>query len=81
MRCFISVEEIVKIIGCLKNNKTPSLFDNILNEYIKYAENDKFLLLVCKLFNINLESGIFPDAWSQGIILPIYKKGRYAGSK
>ena len=25
------------------------------------------------MFNIILDSGIFPDVWSQGIIFPIYK--------
>ena len=67
------VEEIKKAIKILKNNKSPSLFDNILNEYLKYADNDCFLLIICKLFNVILESGVFPEVWTKGIILPIFK--------
>ena len=30
-----------------------------------------------KLLNKILDSGVFPDAWSSGIIMPVYKnKGR-----
>ena len=31
------------------------------------------LPLFCKLFNVVLDSGFFPDVWSKGIILPLYK--------
>ena len=56
----------------LKNNKSPSIFDNIINEYLKNAPAN--LLAVLKLFfNIILDSGIFPDVWSKGVILPLYK--------
>ena len=67
------VSEITKIVNLLKNNKSPSLFDNILNEYLKYCNNPEFISLVCQLFNVILDSGIFPEVWSKGIILPIYK--------
>lgn len=68
-----TVNEIKKSILNLKNNKTPSLFDNVLNEYLKYCNSEDFMLVICKLFNIILDSGIFPEVWSKGIILPIYK--------
>lgn len=68
----ITIDEIKKIVKKLKNNKSPSAFDHILNEYLKYA-NESFLQLLCQLFNIILDSGIFPDVWSKGIIHPIYK--------
>jgi hypothetical protein len=57
----------------LKNNKSSSAFDNILNEYFKYADNDEFLSLISQFVNIVLDSGIFPEIWSRGIILPLYK--------
>ena len=57
----------------MKNNKASSPKDNLVNEYIKYSK-DVFLPLYCKLFNIILETGIVPDIWCTGVILPIYKK-------
>ncbi len=65
-------QEIDKAIKVLKNNKSPSIFDNIINEYLKNAPAN--LLAVLRLFfNIILDSGIFPDVWSKGVILPFYK--------
>jgi len=42
-------------------------------EYLKYCNNEEFLEVVCQLLNVILESGLFPEVWSKGIILPIYK--------
>jgi len=67
-----STDEIKKAIMSLKNNKTSSPFDFILNEYLKNA-NDAILPVICGLFNIILNSGVFPDIWSKGSILPLYK--------
>jgi hypothetical protein len=68
----ITKEEIEKCITNLKNSKTPSPFDNILNEYIK---STKHLLMpvYCKLFNYILETGFIPQSWLNGIIIPIFK--------
>ena len=33
------------------------------------------LQITCKLFNIIFDSGIFPEIWGKGVILPLYKKG------
>jgi len=44
-----------------------------LNEYLKHCNNEEFLEVVCQLFNVILESGLFAEVWSKGIILPIYK--------
>ena len=30
---------------------------------------------LCTLFNVIFESGSYPDAWSKGVIVPIFKKG------
>ena len=67
-----TLEEIDRSIKYLKNNKSSSSFDNILNEYLKNVP-ENMLQVICKLFNIIWDSGIFPDIWSKGIILPIYK--------
>ena len=59
--------------GCakLRNCKSPGE-DNILNEYIKNSL-PKLSGLYCKLFNKILNSSNFPEAWTTGLIVPIYK--------
>ena len=46
--------------------------DNVLNEHLKYSK-DAMLPIYCKLFNLILNTGIIPEAWSKGTILSIYK--------
>ena len=67
----ITPDEILRGIKNLKNGKTSGL-DNILNEHIKSTSNI-FIPVYEKLFNIILDTGIFPEQWSTGCILPIYK--------
>ena len=66
--------EIEKAVSSLKNNKSGGL-DMILNEHIKSCykiPSIKDILL--KYFNIILDSGIVPQDWSVGKIIPIYKQ-------
>ena len=67
----ISNEEIRKATKRLKNNKSPRP-DNVLNEHIKSTIN-LFLPIYSSLFNLILDTGIVPESWSVGDILPIYK--------
>lgn len=67
----ITTEEIIKCIKQLKRNKSAGE-DCIYNEYIK-ASCDIMLPLYTKLFNVILDSGIFPTQWLCGDIIPIYK--------
>ena len=69
----ISEEEIRTCISRLKNHKASGV-DNIINEYIK-ATKDIPMPVYTRVFNIIFMNGIFPDVWSKGIIIPIYKKG------
>ena len=55
----------------LKNNKSCG-FDGILNEFLK-TSSSKLLIAVTTLFNIVLQTGKIPHAWSIGYINPIYK--------
>ena len=63
--------EINNLINKLKNNKSCGI-DNIINEFIKFSPNDYKLLLI-KLFNTILQTGIIPSTWSISFISPIYK--------
>ena len=69
----ITQDEIAKAITNLKNDKSPGR-DNILNEVLK-AGKEQLLSPLEKLFNIILKSGVFPNEWSHGLIVPIHKKG------
>ena len=71
--CDITCDEIKECIKKLKRNKACSE-DCILNEFfIEFA--DTLLPCLCKLFNSIFRSGYFPQSWSQGSIVPVYKKG------
>ena len=67
----ITEEEILRVVKNLKSNKASG-YDDIVNEHIKSTINI-FLPIYCKLFNIVLNSGLFPESWSEGVIFPIYK--------
>ena len=73
MGCDPITEDEVKIT-CkkLKNNKSPG-DDGILNEYIKASMNSMVQQYV-GLFNKILDSGVYPEKWTVGLIIPIYKK-------
>jgi len=36
---------------------------------------DVLISILCRLFNVIFDKGIFPSCWSEGIIIPLYKKG------
>ena len=67
----ITEEEIICAIKDLKNGKAPGC-DDVVNEYIK-STKDLFMPLYLKLFNLILDSGVIPEIWLSGIIVPIYK--------
>lgn len=69
----ITLQEISTSIKGLKPNKSPGK-DCIINE-ILINSFDILGPTYCKLFNRILETGIFPDSWAEGVIIPIHKKG------
>ena len=68
----ITEEEIIAASKKLKNNKSPG-DDNIANEYIK-ASIQPMIRCYVGLFNKILDTGVYPEAWTVGLIIPIYKK-------
>ena len=68
----ITEDEIRIVIKDLKNNKASGIGE-IINEYLKSTVSQMMPLYV-KLFNVVLDSGIIPNAWTIGVIIPIYKK-------
>lgn len=69
----VTIREIKDIIKSLKNNKAQG-DDLIANEMLKFGA-PVMLPAMVKLFNIILDSGIFPTAWNKTYQVPIYKKG------
>ena len=69
----ISQSEIRKGIQSLKCGKSSGP-DLLLNEFLKYGING-LIEYIHVLFNKIFDSGIFPDAWGEGYIVPIHKKG------
>jgi hypothetical protein len=67
--------EIVYVCKQLNNGKTVGP-DYMLSEFFKYGiYSDKFLSVLCTLFNSLLLKGHFPDSWSDGWIVPLHKQG------
>ena len=46
----------------------------MIGEFYKYAGED-FVIFLIKLFNTLFDKGIYPDNWTESIILPLYKQG------
>ena len=68
----ITEDEIRIAIKDLKNDKTNGIGE-IINEYLK-SNVSQMMPLYVKLFNVALDSGNIPTAWTIGVIRPIYKK-------
>ena len=67
----ISEDEILKAVNTLKQNKSSGI-DGVLNEHIKSSIRIMLPVYV-KLFNLAFDTGLIPESWLVGNILPIYK--------
>ena len=67
----ITADEVIKAVQNAKNNKSPEE-DNIINEYISASINHMIDIYVL-LFNMIFVSGILPEVWLIGNIIPIFK--------
>ena len=68
-----TLQEIDSAIKHLKSVKATGSND-IRNEYISY-EKRQLKPVLKLLFNEIYDTGIYPEQWFSGIIIPIYKKG------
>ena len=66
-----TLEEIKFIISKLRNGKSPGL-DFLRNEFLRIAP-DELVEFIRKFFNFILNSGLIPDVWCKGLIMPLYK--------
>eukprot|EP00745_Piridium_sociabile_P014995 TRINITY_DN220_c0_g1_i2.p1 TRINITY_DN220_c0_g1~~TRINITY_DN220_c0_g1_i2.p1 ORF type:complete len:782 (+),score=58.82 TRINITY_DN220_c0_g1_i2:69-2414(+) len=69
----ISREEVMLAIKKLKNGKAAGP-DRLIGEFFKHS-CDSTLTFLVKLFNYLFDNGIYPENWTESIILPLFKKG------
>ena len=69
----ITREEVLLAIQRLKNGKAAGP-DGIIGELLKHAGHLAVDFLV-KFFNVLFDRGIYPDSWTESIIVPLFKKG------
>ena len=69
----IILEEVKMMAKRLKSQKASGL-DMLSAELLKHA-NEHFMIVFTKLFNKLLQSGKFPEKWSIGIIVFLFKGG------
>ena len=69
----ITKAEIIQAIKRLKLRKSAGP-DGLIGEFFKYS-SDIIVNFLFKLFNKLFDAGIYPEEWSESIILPLYKKG------
>ena len=69
----IKFDEISKALRSLKNGKSCGL-DRVTNEMLKVSHKS-CIYVYCKLFNRILQSGEFPETWTQSVIVPLHKAG------
>ena len=69
----ITIEEIKTAISKLKRCKSSGI-DTIMNEYFIKCQ-DILIEPLEMLFNVLIESGIYPSQWTKGVVIPIFKKG------
>ena len=69
----VTFQEVRKTVKKLKNKKA-AFSDLIKNEMLK-ASNEISMNVYIKLFNLVLDTGIYPSFWCDGLITPIFKTG------
>ena len=69
----ITHSELLKATKSLKRCKSMGS-DEVMTKYL-IESIDILSSHICDIFNGILDSGVFPDKWSEGIIIPIHKKG------
>ena len=57
----------------MKNKKSSGL-DEITQEQLKMGA-DILVIPLTKIINASIAEGVFPDAWKQGVVTPVLKKG------
>ena len=73
LNCAITYTEVKQMVSNLKVGKASGL--DMLNAELLKSLNDRFIHVFVKLFNKILQTGEFPEEWSIGIIVLLFKGG------
>ena len=72
----IAESDVKNAIKDLKSGKSGGE-DLLINEFFVSGQNT-LLKYIVPLFNYVFKSGIFPKVWSDGLLVPLHKKGSYS---
>jgi hypothetical protein len=71
--CPVTEEEVISLNKCLKGKPTAG-YDGILESLVKQC-----IQLIkgplAHIYNVSLNSGVFPDEWKTAKVKSLYKKG------
>ena len=69
----ISCSDSIEVLRQLPLGKSPGIDGLQYEAYIN--SSDIMVEYLCKLFNVILRNGVYPDSWAMAMISPIHKKG------
>ena len=69
----ITMQEIQKAVRQLKLGRSGGT-DMFINEFLYYG-NESLLNTLHVMFNNIFKIGYFPAQWSEGLVVPLHKKG------
>ena len=70
----IPMQEIQKAIRQLKLGRSGGT-DMFINDFFLYYGNESLLNNLLVMFNNIFKIGYFPAQWSEGLLVPLHKKG------
>ena len=68
-----TIFEIAKTLRSLQRHKSSDFSNNVADFFIE--SSDFISPYLTTIFNKIFETGIYPEAWCKGVIVPIHKKG------
>jgi len=71
----VSEAEVLLALRKIKLGKAPGP-DGIIGKIIRYSGNQVVHFFV-KLFNTLFDKRIFPDGWTESVVIPLFKKRRH----
>ena len=69
----VNKQEISDVIKCIPLNKASGP-DRVSHTLLKKTA-DTVSQALCLLFNMSLQSGVYPDMWKSANVMPLFKKG------
>ena len=66
-------DKIKSLINSLNINKAHG-WDDVSTRMVRIC-GKSLVKPLCSIFNLSLQSGIFPSQWKKGNVVPVYKKG------